>query len=237
MRFGRWTGMFAALCLLASPAWAGDDAAVFKKIIEARLAALKRGDAAAIVAMLDPGYVTISDLGVRRTHAEMAAYLATMSNPTIDYTVDKVHADIAGDYAFVDAEVREDMVDAVNGWRESDVFVRRDGRWLYLRRQETAMPHAPQAVSVPGDRLEDYVGEYRTQKGTRDIIGLTDGVLTGRSAPEDAPTALIQVGPGAFAVPGATDLAVFTRDRRGAVTGFVSHLPTGQVVPSYRVAR
>ncbi|CAN5287811.1 hypothetical protein BH10PSE12_BH10PSE12_10620 [soil metagenome] len=235
------TSSFLGLALIVgSPAHAQDHppAQIFKALIETRLAALRRGEASQILALLDTDYVNISDVGARRTLKDMPAYIAMMSNPERTYTVRSVNARVMGDIALVDAEIGEQMmVGVVGGWRESDVFVRKDGRWLYLRRHETAVLYPPGPVPTDDERLGDYVGVYRSAAGLTDIITLKDGTLFGRSKPDEPPTALIHVGWGAFAVPGMTDLMMFARDSAGKVVGIIGHLASGQIMQSQKIAQ
>ena len=228
----------AIILLCASPAIAQDDEqtlAPFRSLIETRLAALKSGDIPKYMAMLDKDYVAISDLGERRTRADLPAYLPTISNPARTYAIQSIHVRILDDIVLVDAEIREDIADAVGGWHESDVFLRQGGRWLYLHRQDSSILYPPAPVPTDADPLDDYVGQYRSAGGLTDIITTRDGTLYGQSTPQDTPTALIHVGPGAFAIPGGAGLLVFTRSPTGAVTGLIGHLTSGQISTSAKL--
>jgi hypothetical protein len=223
--------------ILASPAAAQDAAGapIFRALIERRIAAIQATDVAAYMALLDKDYVAISDLGARKTLADIPAHV-TGADPTRRYEIRSLNVRaVMGDLAIVDAEIGEDMVDAMGGWRESDIFVRRDGRWLYLHRQDTALLQAPAPAPMKNEALEDYAGLYRSARGTTDIFTVKDGTLYGRSKPEDVPTALVHVAQEMFSIPGMPDLLIFLRDSSGKVTGFADHLTSGQVIPSERV--
>jgi len=47
-----------------------------------------------------------------------------------------------------------------NRLRSTNLFIKRDGRWLYLSGQSTRLPSRPKAVAVEAAVLDGYVGEY-----------------------------------------------------------------------------
>lgn len=224
-------------CLAAHPATAAPAPSErgFHDLIAKRLTAYSRGDWASYRQLIDPAFVHISDLGKRRTLAELQQHVASNAGSRASHDVEKVVWHVIGPIAVVDAEVHEHMPDFEAAWQETDLFVVRGGRWTYLHHQETPIPRLPQAVIVVGDQLGDYAGHYRSPAGTDDFITIGGGKLLARGAIDDPPTELIPVAQGTFAVAGDPAIVSFIRDRRGQVIGCVLHLPSGQVTQSRRV--
>lgn len=206
----------------------------FRQLITARLVAVAKGDWPAYRTLLDPQFVHISDLGARRSFGDMQRFVEGHVGSLAKHGVVNLSFRRVGSLAIVDAVVREHLPDIEAAWRETDVFVPDGKRWRYVYHHETPIPQPPVAAALGEDRLEDYVGHYRSGAGTRDIFTAAGGTLFGQSSPGDAPTALIHVAPGAFAVVGDPSVLAFIRDRSGRVTGFLAHLPSGQVTVSQR---
>ena len=226
----------AALLLHARPAMAsptGSDA-VFRALLLARITAYGRGDASAYTRLLDRDFVHVSDLGARRTLGQMPAFVSAHAGSGETYSIASLHWRVEGPLAIVDAEVRERLPDHAGAWRESDVFVWRQGRWRYRLHHETAIAQSPAPVTVADDAMGDYVGRYRSDAGTVDAIELHDGKLQAGSAGGTERVALVQVGRGAFAFAGDPTLLVFVRDRSGSVVSCVWHLPSGQTTNAQR---
>lgn len=207
-------------------------------VILRRLQAYSRGDLSAYRRMLAPGFVHVSDTGQRRSGAELERFVREGRSRGVRFEVTDLHAQAAGQLVLVEAMVLEEAADMQGAFRESDVLIRQGGGLLFLRHAESAVPQPPQPTAVSGDHLPDYAGTYRSPAGTTDVISAKDGRLFGQSGQNgqsEAATPFIQVGQGAFAVPDDPTLLVFVRDRTGAVTGCIWHLPSGQVIRSVRV--
>jgi hypothetical protein len=208
--------------------------AQFRQLIETRLVAVSRGDWPAYRTLLDPRFVHISDLGERRSYQDMEKFVTGHAGRKVRHDVASLSVRVIGSLAIVDAEVREHMPDVEAAWHETDVFVLSGNRWRYLSHHETPIPQPAVAMAVGDDRLDDYVGHYRSSAGTEDIFAAVGGTLFGQSSPGETPTALVHVGPGAFASPGDPSLLAFVRDRGGRVTAFIWHLASGQIGVSNR---
>jgi hypothetical protein len=208
---------------------------IFRKLILERIRAYGRGDVETYTAMLAKGFVHISDLGQRRTEAQMRAYVGGHADNHASYTISNLSWLMKSGLAVVDAEVHEHLPDMELAQHETDIFVLRAGRWLYLRHQETARWEAPVAVAALGDRLDDYIGRYRTTAGTIDVIALRHGRLVDQTLPDDAQEPLVHVARGAFGFSDDPTLAVFLRDTSGKVTQCLWHLPSGQTTISKRI--
>jgi hypothetical protein len=209
--------------------------AVFRNLVLERIRAYGRGDVRAYMSMLADGFVHISDLGERRNRDQMRAFVGGHGDDRASYEISSLSWRREGDFAIVEAEVREHLPDSLNALRETDIFTWSGRRWLYLLHHETAIWQTPVAVSVPGDRLEEYPGRYRTSTGTVDIITLRGRTLLDRTLPSDVADPFVQVGRGAFGIADDPTLLVFLRDREGRVTGCLWHLPSGQTVLSRRI--
>jgi hypothetical protein len=208
---------------------------IFRKLILERIRAYGRGDVATYTGMLDKGFVHISDLGQRRTALQMRAYVGGHSDNHASYSISNLSVLMRSGLAVVDAEVHERLPEMELAQQETNIFILRDGRWLYLRHQETARWAAPVAVAERGERLDDYVGRYRTTAGTTDVISLHNGRLFDRTLPGDDREPLVRVARGAFGFSNDPTLAVFLRNSAGKVTQCLWHLPSGQTTISERV--
>lgn len=227
------------LLLVAPPASAATSRAsdaVFRQLIEQRVAAYASGDVAAYERLLDREFVHISDRGQRRTRKDMSAFVGQNAGGSgATYVVTALAWRVDGDVATVDAALSEHSGDFDGGFRETDIFVWRNGRWLYGHHQETAVLQTPRAVAIADDVLSDYAGRYRSVTGAVDIITVQNGALRAQPTPNDPGVALIPVARGAFAIPQDPTVVVFLRDAKGAVVGCLWHLPSGQAISSTRV--
>ena len=210
-------------------------AAVFRRLVLERIRAYGRGDVATYVRMLAPGFVHVSDRGERRTLAQMRAYVSGHGEDRATFDVAELAWRREGDLAIVDALVREHRADIEGGVRETDVFVARDGAWRYLRHHETARLAPPTTSPIGDDRIADYVGRYRSPTGTIDVITATTRTLFDRTLPDATRTPFVHVARGTFGFADDPTLAVFLRDRHGAVVQCLFHLPSGQTVLSRRI--
>jgi len=235
LRSGATFVLFAAL--LSSTAFAqthptGSER-IFHDLILERINAYGRGDVATYMRMLSDEFVHVSDRGERRTKNQLRAFVRNGANHA-SYRVSELHWRLEGELAIVDAVIHESLPFMTVGLRETDLFVWRRGRWLYLQHQESPILQPAIAVAVRGERLADYAGRYRAATGTIDDITMRNGVLYDRMEPGDmAP--LILVGRGAFGFQDDPTLAVFLRDAAGKVTDCLWHLPNGKAIVSHRI--
>lgn len=235
----RLMGVALAVLTAASPGFAarprGSDAG-FRRLILDRITAYGRGDVVAYTRLIDADFVHVSDLGTRRTRAEIPAYVAAHGDYHATYAIVRLTWKIAGQVAIVDAELREHLPDHDGGIMETDLFVWRGNRWRYRHHAETEIVQPLRPVAVAAAMLADYVGRYRTATGITDVITARDGRLFDATPPDPGATELTPVGRDAFAISGDPTLLVFVRDASGAVIQCLWHLPSGQLVTSTRVA-
>ena len=207
---------------------------IFRALILERITAYGRRDADAYERLLAPDFTHVSDLGERRTRPQVRAFVTGHADMRAVYAISDLTVSVAGSLAIVSAQVSERSPDHVGALRETDIFVRRRGRWLYRSHHETAVYQPPAPVAVTDDRLADYTGRYRSPSGTVDAIEERGGKLVAGAATDSERVTLIPVGRGVFAIPGDPTLLVFVRDRTGSVVGCVWHLPSGQVTNARR---
>jgi hypothetical protein len=121
-------------------------------------------------------------------------------------------------------------------FHETDVFIWREGRWLYLQHQETLKAVNPKAEAPDVRSLDDYVGRYEWWPGYVDIITRQGNALFGQDSPHAAPTPMEASSGESFFVKGDASRVTFVRDRHGRVTHYLLHFPNGQVVVARKLA-
>ena len=226
------------ITLLAVPARSAphvSSAATFHTLLIDRIQAYGHGNVRSYMQLLADGFVHVSDLGVRRTKEQMPTFVGGHGDNHATYDIARLHWQVNGNLAIVDARVREHLTQMEAGWHESDIFWWNGRRWLYLRHQETAVWQQPVAASVAGDRLADYVGSYQTAAGTIDTITVAGPTLFDQTLPSKDRAPFVHVAHGAFAFADDPTLAVFLRDAAGNVTSCLWHLPSGQLLIARRL--
>jgi hypothetical protein len=182
----------------------------------------------------------VDDRGVRRTGAQVISRVAGNSGtPTPNrHEVGELHFRRFGSIAVVDAEVveyfrlgpREMSARA----HETDVFVQRGNRWLFLQHAETPTVALPIPIKPDLASLDQYVGRYEWWPGYAEKISRKGDALyvevTGES-----PTLLHPATRESFFVAGEPSLIVFVRDPKGRVTDFLVHFPDGQVFRARKI--
>ena len=207
---------------------------VFRGLIVQRLDAYRRGDSAAYGHLIANEFVHIMDDGIRRTHDKMLERVAANASPKSRYDVGELHAQIYGQLAVVDCEVIHypsfGPHEIALPFHETDVFIWREGRWLYLQHQETLRVVSPKAAAPEVRSLDDYVGRYEWWPGYVDIITRRGNTLFGQDSPDVAPTPMVASSGESFFIAGDAGLVMFVRNRSGRVTHYLLHFPNGQVV-------
>lgn len=121
-------------------------------------------------------------------------------------------------------------------FHETDVFIWREGRWLFLQHEETLQIVNPKAAAPEARSLDDYVGRYEWWPGYVDIITRKGNTLFGQDSPDAAPTPMKASSGESFFIAGDASLVTFARDRNGRVTHYLFHFPDGQVVVARKLA-
>ena len=214
--------------------------AVFRDLIVRRLDAFGHGDSAAYGRLTANEFVHIMDTGIRRTRAELLALVGANAGSKSRYDVGALHAQVYGQVAVVDCAVLHyhpfGPREIATPLHETDVFIWREGRWLFLQHQETLKIVNPK-VDAPGARaLDDYVGRYEWWPGYVDIITRKGNTLFGQESLDAAPTPMEASSGESFFVEGDASQVTFVRDRNGRVTHYLLYFPNGQVVVARKLA-
>jgi hypothetical protein len=214
--------------------------AVFRDLIAQRLDAYGRGDSAAYSHLIANEFVHIMDTGIRRTRDDLLAAVAANAGSKARYDVGALHAQVYGQVAVVDCAVIHYPSFGPRAiampFHETDVFIWREGRWLYLHHQETLTVVNPKAHAQDVRSLDDYVGRYEWWPGYVDIITRQGHALFGQDSPGAAPTPMEASSGESFFVTGDASHLTFVRDRHGRVTHYLLHFPNGQVVVARKLA-
>ena len=234
-RAQRIAASFSALFLIAAAtgtiaAPPPDD--TFRDLILQRLQAFSRGDSAGYRKLLTDDFVHIDDSGKRRTAEEMAPYTSVGNSSR--WEVSQVHARLITDaLAIVDCQALDIAMEGSREVRrplhETDVFVLREGRWLYLEHAETHVLSSPKAITPDPKVLDDYVGQYEFWPGRVDTFTRTGDQLFARDEKDKEPTPLLSATNESFFVEGEADLIIFVRDASGKVTHELGHAADGHL--------
>jgi hypothetical protein len=211
--------------------------ALFRNLILQRLQAHSRGDVGAYRRLLDKDFVHVDDAGKRRIAAEMGA-IAQADNS--HWILGKSHTRvIAPTLAIVDCEVTELAQFGPRTFRmplhETDVFVLRDGKWLFLEHAETHALDSPPAVKPDDASLRDFPGVYEWWPGYDETISRHGNQLYGQGPGDKTVTPMLAASSESFFVQGDPAIAVFVRGPSGKVTHELIHFPDGKVVIARKV--
>jgi ketosteroid isomerase-like protein len=242
MTGAKFVFLIAAACLtleaqgFATSAQPSDS--TFRQLISARLDAYDRGDSSAYRKLLADDFVHVDDRGVRRTSAQVISRVRGNSGSQNRHLVGELHFRRFGNIAVVDAEVveyfrlgpREMSARA----HETDVFVQRGDRWLFLQHAETSTVALPVPIKPDLGSLDQYVGRYEWWPGYVEKISRKgDALYVG--VPGESLVLLHPATRESFFVAGEPSLIVFVRDPKGRVTDFLVHFPDGQVVRARKI--
>ncbi len=247
LQLRRWLGLAMLGILLAAPrssaqaksASTGGDERTFHDLILRRRIAYGHGDSTAYGKLVSPNVVHIDDRGNRRERAALMKLVKENVGGHARYEVGVVHVRRAGALAIADCDVveyapfgpREQKISA----HESNVFERRDGRWLLLQHSETPLLSQPASVALDSTALEEYVGRYEWYPGYVDTISRRGTQLYIQSSGDAETVPLMPAGDGAFFVDGDPTVGFFTRDSTGKVNAELVHFLDGRLVAAHRV--
>ena len=240
-RTRRVAARFSALFLIATASIAIAAAPpdeTFRELILQRLRAYSSGDSTAYRKLLADEFVHVDDSGKRRTVPELVAYTGVGNSSR--WEVSQVHARMITDaIAIVDCQALDIAMEGSREVRrplhETDVFVLRDGRWLYLEHTETHVLSSPKAITPDPKLLDDYVGQYEFWPGRTDTFTREGDQLLARDESDKKPTPLLAATNESFFVDGEADLVIFVRDAGGKVTHELAHAPDGQLFVAQKV--
>lgn len=212
--------------------------AVFRNLILRRLQAHSRGDAAGYRKLLADDFVHVDDTGKRRTLSEMGAYHGAGGRSR--WEMSTFHARrLADSLVIADCEVTEFVPLGPRELRmplhETDVFVLRGGRWLFLQHAETHVASNPKQAEPNAMTLDEYVGRYEWWPGYAETFTRKGNQLFVQTTGDDSLTLLHAASDESFFSQGDPSLVVFVRDATGKVTREIAHFPDGQVLIGNKV--
>jgi uncharacterized protein (TIGR02246 family) len=209
-----------------------------KDAIRQRLDALRRGDAKAYLTFFADDCLITSDNGSFVKPGQIAKdWLDTTGHGVIYKGSDPldVRVHFYGDIAVATfrLELDEDWSGQklLGASRLTNVFAKREGRWLLVADQETPVPHARrQAAQVDPSNFDAYAGEYRLTptyivKVKREGNKLMDQWPGDATYVEDVP-----VSASTFVVRGEPGESIYVKDEAGKVTHFISRTPSGDLI-------
>ena len=225
-------GSFSCVCAASSP----DE--IFHDLILQRLQAFSHGDSTAYRKLLAADFVHVDDSGKRRTGDELAAYTSVGNSSR--WEVSQVHARLVTDtLAIVDCQAMDIALEGSREVRrplhEMDVFVLRDGHWLFLEHSETHVLSSPKSITPDPKLLDDYVGQYEFWPGRVDTFTRKGDQLLAQDEKDKTPTPLLAATNESFFVEGEADLIVFVRDASGKVSHELGHAADGQLFVARKV--
>lgn len=228
------------LCTSASdPTTAAPTADYFRGLIEKRAEAGASGDVAAYRQLIDPELVHIDDMGTRRTRETLDPFIAGHAGSKDRIAISDVNAVVHDDIALVESVVTVytpfGSREVVASYPESDVFVRRDGRWRFLRIHQAIKPLRPERDRSSERNLEDYVGEYRWWPGFSETVSIRDGALHLQETGIEPSAQLVAASRDVFFIPDVPFSITFIRDRNGKITHYVSRSADGRMILAAKV--
>ena len=209
-----------------------------KEAIHQRLDALRRGDAKAYVSYYADDCIVTSDNGALVKPEEIVKEWADDRHSGIVYKGSEpldlqVHA--YGDMAV--ASFRTELDQDWGGQklfessRFTDVFARRQGRWLLVAHQETTIPNERRvAVNVDPAIFDAYTGEYQITpsyivKVKRQGDKLMDQWPGDAGYTEDVP-----VSDSTFVARGEIGEVIYVKDEAGKVSHFILRNSSGDLI-------
>ncbi len=204
---------------------------VFRALILKRLAAHSSGDPNAYRRLLADDFIHVDDAGTRRSADQLSVYNG--QDDKARWELGELHSRLLGQIAIVDCDEAEFLRFGPRELRfpyhETDIFVFRNGKWLFLQHAETRSLIQPTPPQFDSATLDDYVGRYDWWPGYSEIFTRKGNTLYQNSTDDSLPTAMRQVTKESFSKKGDPSLVFFVRDANGIVTQEVVHDADGQV--------
>jgi ketosteroid isomerase-like protein len=207
-------------------------------VIQQRLHALRQGDARSYATFFAEDCISTSDSGALVKAADISGEWLQDQHSGITYTGSapkelRVHS--YGDIAV--ANFRLDLDEDWSGQklfgssRLTDVFARRNGRWLLVAHHEVPIPNARRlAVKVDPNSYDAYAGEYQLTPTyivnvKRDGDRLMDQWPGDPAYVEDVP-----VSESTFVARGEPGEVIYGKDQAGKVTHFILRTQAGDLI-------
>lgn len=210
------------------------DSAQLVATTRALLDAITSGDSAVWANVLAPGWAMSDEEGNRPSRAEFLASLHGL--PAGQHgKLQPVQFHFTGDSTLAvvsyDADEWHDYYGQIlrTRFRTTDVWVKRNGRWLELASHVTALPTPIAGADVPRTVARTYTGEYELTPGIRmQVAGTDSGLVLGRAG--RPPQRLRALDDRIFVRDGARGVWVFERDSAGRVSRLVNWRDNNAVV-------
>jgi|SRR5579863_2955280 len=209
-----------------------------RDVIRQRLAALRSDDAAVYATFFAPDCLMTSDNGTVGKPQDISSEWLMASHAGITYhgsdVLDlQVHSYGELAVASFRLELDEDWsgqkVLRSSGY--TDVFARRNSRWLLVAHQETPIPNGRRvAVAVDPALFDSYAGEY--QLTPRYIVKVKrDGDKLMELWPGDSNfSADVPVGPSTFVARGEDGEVIYVKNSDGKVTHLIFRTTGGDII-------
>jgi ketosteroid isomerase-like protein len=204
---------------------------------QARVEAFNRHDGTAWSRYVADDFSWVENDGSMSTRAELAARWSALGNtpyqPTLGDETERVIR-VHGDVAVMTYRQKWDThiagVHSSAYSRATEVFQRREGRWIEISRQETDIPwSAVSPIDARPARYGDYVGRYRVGGDIVITVTSTDGKLY-EQWPAEAKAEILPLDESVFFARGYPGTYEFLRDSRGKVVAQRYRDYTGDVL-------
>ncbi len=208
----------------------------FRALIDARDAAVARGDSSALHRFISDDLVWVTGAtGGTVTTGQLLAAVAHAQVGSQKVESDSVRARRTGDVVTVDSRRTNHYAigtrDVATVSRASDVFVNRNGPWLLVHHTQVWIPTPPVAIPLDSATLGTFVGRYEIAPGYVDNVHWSGGHLVATATGEVGGANLVPVGATVFRVSSDVGtVTIFERDSTGRVIGYVSHWPDGHAI-------
>jgi hypothetical protein len=234
MRYGIAAAFILAL-LCASRALA-DDRALLAQYEQQMADAVAAGNVAVWDKYLDPQVIYAEEDGSHKGKAAMLTEIAPLPKGLSgEIRVELLSYQQDGDTAvalFRQKEVEHYFGQTIHAsYLTNTVWKRRQNGWKQIAAQVLAERTDPPAMTVPAERLDQYVGTYRLKDSAPAyVLSVSNGELSGiRNGHK--PAVWKMEAPDVFFIPGDPRIRkIFQRDAQGNITGFVERRETWDIV-------
>jgi ketosteroid isomerase-like protein len=209
-----------------------------KEAIHRRLDALRRGDVKAYVSYYGDDCIVTGDNGALVKPEEIAKEWADDHHSGIVYKGGEpmdlqVHA--YGDMAVASFRMELDQdwggQKLFESSRFTDVFARRQGRWLLVAHHETPIPNARRvAVNVDPALFDTYAGEYQITPSFIVKVKRKGDKLMDQWPGDAAYTEDVPVSDSTFVARGEIGEVIYVKDETGKVSHFILRNGLGDLI-------
>lgn len=228
--------LIMALLIVTVPfAARADDSSAMHTKVQALMDALVPGNKTPWIATLDKRYVQIDENGEVSNYDQSIAQVTPLpkgASGHIDVTEWK--AAIFGDSAVTTHLIDEhedfhgQQLHAL--YRSTSSWLKESGDWKLVAMQTIALRQDPPAIALPAKLTEEYVGRYRAGPDYVYTITAKDGRLYGATNAGKPVEIKAELADVLFTPGQPRTRKIFTRDAKGAVTGFRSRREERDVV-------